>query len=104
LAESSAIQAFIQQAGKQGARDPSNSNALRPNILVTASMDEEAFTALRQLGEVRYEGFRENLRLLTGDDLIEALAGVQVFVTEVDAGDAEVRSKRRDRHGVLVCR
>lgn len=104
LAESSAIQAFIQQAGKQSARDPSNSNALRPNILVTASMDEKAFAVLRQLGEVRYEGFRENLRLLTGDDLIEALAGVQVFVTEVDAVDAEVLSKAPDLRVVVCCR
>src|SRR4029450_8579540 len=104
LAESSAIQAFIQQAGKQRARDPSNSNALRPNILVTASIDEQALAALRQLGEVRYEGFRENLRLLTGDDLIEALAGVQVFVTEVDAVDAEVLSKAPDLHVVVCCR
>jgi sugar (pentulose or hexulose) kinase/phosphoglycerate dehydrogenase-like enzyme/ribulose-5-phosphate 4-epimerase/fuculose-1-phosphate aldolase/putative sterol carrier protein len=104
LAESSAIQAFIQQTAKQRARDPSNSNALLPNILVTASMDEKAFAALRQLGEVRYEGFRENLRLLTGDDLIEALAGVQVFVTEVDAVDAEVLSKAPDLRVVVCCR
>jgi sugar (pentulose or hexulose) kinase/phosphoglycerate dehydrogenase-like enzyme/ribulose-5-phosphate 4-epimerase/fuculose-1-phosphate aldolase/putative sterol carrier protein len=104
LAESSAIQAFIQQATKHSARDPFNSNAPRPNILVTASIDEQALAALRQLGEVRYEGFRENLRLLTGDDLIEALAGVQVFVTEVDAVDAEVLSKAPDLRVVVCCR
>ncbi len=104
LAESSAIQAIIQQATKHSARDPSNSNAPRPNILVTASMDEQALAALRQLGEVRYESFRENLRLLTGEDLIEALAGVQVFITEVDAVDAEVLSKAPDLRVVVSCR
>ena len=69
------------------------SSAPRLNILVTASMDEEGLAALRQLGEVRYESFRENLRLLAGEDLVEALVGVQVFITEVDAVDAEVLSK-----------
>jgi autoinducer 2 (AI-2) kinase len=104
LAESSAIQAFLQHAAKHSARNASNSNPPRPNILVTASMDEEGLAALRQLGEVRHEGFRENLRLLTGDDLIEALAGVQVFVTEVDAVDAEVLSKAPDLRVVVCCR
>ena len=71
---------------------------------MTAAMDEEGLAALRQLGEVRYESFRENLRLLTGEDLIEALAGVQVFITEVDAVDAEVLSKAPDLRVVVACR
>ena len=104
VAESSAIQAFIQQAGKHRARDSSIANPPRPNILVTASMDEKALAELRQLGKVRYQGLRENLRLLTGDDLVEALAGVQVFVTEVDAVDAEVLSKVPDLRVVICCR
>ena len=79
-------------------------NAFRPNILVTAAMDEEGLAALRQLGEVRYESFREHLRLLTGEDLVEALAGVQVFITEVDAVDAEVLSKAPDLRVVASCR
>ena len=62
-------------------------------------MDEEGLVALRKLGEVRYESFRENLQLLTGADLIEALAGVQVFITEVDAVDAEVLGKAPDSAG-----
>ena len=67
-------------------------------------MDEEGLAALRKLGEVRYESFRENLRLLTGEDLVEALAGVQVFITEVDAVDAEVLSKAPDLRVVASCR
>ncbi|HSF23748.1 MAG TPA: NAD(P)-dependent oxidoreductase, partial [Blastocatellia bacterium] len=78
--------------------------APRPNILVTAAMDEEGLAALRELGEVRYESFRENLRLLTGEDLVEALAGVQVFITEVDAVDAEVLSQAPDLRVVASCR
>ena len=67
-------------------------------------MDEEGLAALRQLGEVRYESFREHLRLLAGEDLVEALAGVQVFITEVDAVDAEVLSKAPDLRVVASCR
>ena len=104
LAESNAIEAIMAKAAENSARGASKTSALRPNILVTAAMDEEGLAALRQLGEVRYESFREHLRLLTGEDLVEALAGVQVFITEVDAVDAEVLSKAPDLRVVASCR
>ena len=104
LAESSAIQAIMASAAKNTACDTSTTTALRPNILVTAAMDDEGLAALRQLGEVRYESFREHLRLLAGEDLVEALAGVQVFITEVDAVDAEVLSKAPSLRVVASCR
>ena len=105
LAESNAIEAIMAKAAKNECRATRPRPAApRPNILVTAAMDEEGLAALRQLGEVRYESFREHLRLLTGEDLVEALAGVQVFITEVDAVDAEVLSKAPDLRVVASCR
>jgi sugar (pentulose or hexulose) kinase/phosphoglycerate dehydrogenase-like enzyme/ribulose-5-phosphate 4-epimerase/fuculose-1-phosphate aldolase/putative sterol carrier protein len=104
LSESSAIQAIMAKAATNTAPDASKTGNLRPNILVTAAMDEEELATLRQLGEVRYESFREKLRLLTGEDLVEALAGVQVFITEVDAVDAEVLNRAPDLRVVASCR
>ena len=104
LAESNAVEVIMAKAAKNSARNASKASPTRPNILVTAAMDEEGLAVLRQLGEVRYESFREHLRLLTGEDLVEALAGVQVFITEVDAVDAEVLSKAPDLRVVASCR
>ena len=105
LDESNALRAILAKAAENTARAASVvSSAPRLNILVTASMDEEGLAALRQLGEVRYESFRENLRLLAGEDLVEALVGVQVFITEVDAVDADVLSKAPDLRVVASCR
>jgi phosphoglycerate dehydrogenase-like enzyme/sugar (pentulose or hexulose) kinase/ribulose-5-phosphate 4-epimerase/fuculose-1-phosphate aldolase/putative sterol carrier protein len=104
IAESGALQAIMAKAAENSANSASKTGMLRPNILVTAAMDEEGLTSLRKLGEVRYESFRENLQLLTSEDLIDALAGVQVFITEVDAVDAEVLSKAPDLRVVVSCR
>jgi autoinducer 2 (AI-2) kinase len=105
LAESNALQGIMTKASENIAREASNTgNPPRPNILVTATIDEQGLTALRGLGEVRYESFRENLRVLAGEDLVEALAGIQVFITEVDALDAEVLSKAPDLRVVASCR
>ena len=104
IAESGALQAILAKAEENSSNSASKTVAQRPDILVTAAMDEEGLVALRKLGEVRYESFRENLRLLTGEDLVEALAGIQVFITEVDAVDAEVLSKAPDLRVVASCR
>jgi sugar (pentulose or hexulose) kinase/phosphoglycerate dehydrogenase-like enzyme/ribulose-5-phosphate 4-epimerase/fuculose-1-phosphate aldolase/putative sterol carrier protein len=104
LAESGALQAILAKAEKNSTNGASKTVGLWPKILVTAAMDEEGLALLRKLGEVRYESFRETLRLLTGEDLIEALAGAQVFITEVDAVDAEVLSKAPDLRVVACCR
>lgn len=65
-------------------------SAFRPRILVTASMDEDALEQLRAHGEVEYAGWRETGRVMTGgNDLVEAVRGYDVFITEMDIVDFE---------------
>lgn len=52
--------------------------------LVTAPFDESGLAALRQHGEVRYEPWTRSRRILGGADLVSALEGVDVFITEAD--------------------
>ena len=104
IAESGAVEAIMAKTAENTAPSESKTNGLRPNILVTAAMDEDGLAALRELGDVRYESFRETLRLLTGEDLVEALAGVQMLITEVDVVDAEVISRAPDLRVIASCR
>jgi autoinducer 2 (AI-2) kinase len=67
-------------------------------------MDEPTLAELRKIGDVEYAGFRDELRLLCGEDLVEALNGVHVFITEVDAVDAEVLAQVPDLRVVASCR
>lgn len=76
----------------------------RPKILVTANLDPASLASLEALGEVEYAPFRERMRLLTDASLVEALAGVQVFVTEIDVVDAGSMAALPDLRVVASCR
>ena len=78
--------------------------AFRPRTLVTAPLDEGALDRIRRLGEVEYAPYMEQQRVLTGDDLVDALQGFQVLVTEVDIVDAEALAGLPDLRVVFTCR
>ena len=73
---------------------------LRPKILVTASMDDVALAELGELGEVVHSPWRETKKVYDGGhELVDLLAGSEVFVTEMDVVDFEVI---RDLPGLKV--
>lgn len=76
----------------------------RPRILVTTAFDDEALDALGRLGAVEYENFRETKRVLSGDSLVERLAGIEVFITETDLVDVAALARLPDLRVVASCR
>ncbi len=52
--------------------------------LVTASLTEEGLAALGRYGEVRYQPLAATRRQLKGEAAVQALKGVDVFITEAD--------------------
>ena len=83
---------------------PPAATGFRPRILVAADLDETGLAALREIGDVEYQSFRTAMRLLTGPSLARALAGVQIFVTEVDVVNAEALVEADDLRVIAVCR
>ena len=100
-AQSIILPAVIAAGAKAGSPTPV---LARPRIFVTADLDEESLAELRTIGEVMHESFRERMRLLTGPALVQALAGFEVFVTEVDVVDVAALEKLPDLRVVVACR
>ncbi len=76
----------------------------RPRILATCDLDPDGLAALERIGDVEYRSYREAMRLLTGQSLVDALQGVHVFVTEVDVVDAPSLLEAKDLRVIAVCR
>ncbi len=91
-------------AAAPAASQASRASTFRPQILVTADLDEAGLEALGAIGDVRDESYRKAMRLLTGPALVEALAGVHVFVTEIDVVDSAALVAANDLRVIGVCR
>lgn len=102
--EEIAAEMLLQHLAANGDADEAPTPSFRPRILVTAQFDDAGVDGLRRLGEVEHASYREAMRVLTDDDLVETLRGVQVFVTEVDVIDREALKRLPDLRVVVSCR
>ncbi len=84
--------------------EPVAAPAPRLRILATADLDEAGLSELRTLGDVAHVSYREALRVLSGEDLVEELQGCQVFITEADIVDVEALRELPDLRVVAACR
>lgn len=91
---------------ERGAAAPQGGGPLfRPKMLVTASMDELALAELESMGEVTYRNWRESMAVhVGGPDLVAALAGYHVLVTEMDIVDFEAVRMLPELRAVVSCR
>lgn len=76
----------------------------RPRVLVAADFDAKSLARLEAVAEVTYAPFRQMKRMLTGKALVDALAGHDVFVTEIDLVDARSLDALPDLRVVASCR
>ncbi len=85
---------------------PASPPALHAQLsaLITAAFDEDSLAELGRNILIEYASFREVKRLLTGPDLVQALSGKQIFVTEVDVVNVDALALLPDLRVVAACR
>ncbi|MDG2004876.1 MAG: NAD(P)-dependent oxidoreductase [Novosphingobium sp.] len=74
------------------------------SALITAGFDDSSLTAIRGYMDVEYTSIRETRRILSGTDLVTAMQGKQVLITEVDIVDANALSQSPDLRTIVACR
>lgn len=74
------------------------------SALVTAAFDEPSLERLGTAMDVKYASFRDSGRLLTGPDMVKAMQGKQILVTEIDIVDAGALQKLPELRVVAACR
>ena len=78
--------------------------AFKPRVLVTAQMSTDSLEALREFADVTHEDYRQEMRLLSGIDLVEELQGYHVLVTEIDIVDIDALKDLPDLRLIICCR
>ncbi|NRA34236.1 MAG: class II aldolase/adducin family protein [Polyangiaceae bacterium] len=87
-----------------GQPEAETASVKRTKIFVSAAMDDEGIAALEELGDVTYQNFRETHNLLTGNSLVQALQGYEVFICEVDPVDVGAIQKCKELRVIATCR
>ncbi|MCB1703904.1 MAG: class II aldolase/adducin family protein [Halioglobus sp.] len=110
-AETATVPTAVEHLLPRVLRDPepaptaiAEAPACRLRALVSASFDTASLQRLGDCIDVEYASFRDVKRLLTGPDLVRALQGKQVFITEVDVVDTEVLRQLPELRVVAACR
>jgi autoinducer 2 (AI-2) kinase len=101
VAQGLAARALMSSASEAAA---TQAEEKRPRILVTASFDDSSLELLRELGDVEYASYRDQHRLLKETDLVEALQGFDIFITEIDLVDGASVQQLPELRIVASCR
>jgi len=97
------VRSYLQSsiAGSGATEAPAAATA---SALLTASFDQGSLAKLRTIMDVEYASVRETRKILRGPDLVSALQGKQILITEVDIIEAQVLSELPDLRVIVACR